>query len=138
MFAPLRGRVHVDFGPNDWVGISEIPGLISNFDISVMPLLDTEFNRGKAGQKLVESMAMGIPVIASEVGENKYIVSHGEDGFLASTVEEWVESFRTLLHDPDLREKLGLRGCAKIDRRYSMSECGRLLEKVIEGTMTHS
>ena len=138
MFAPLRGRVHVDFGPNDWVGISEIPGLISNFDISVMPLLDTEFNRGKAGQKLVESMAMGIPVIASEVGENKYIVSHGEDGFLASTVEEWVESFRTLLHDPDLREKLGLRGCAKIDRRYSMSECGRLLEKVIEGTMTRS
>ena len=138
LFSPLEGRVEVDYGQDEWVDLSTIPSLIGDFDISVMPLLDNEFNRGKAGQKLVESMAMGIPVVASRVGENKHIVTHGEDGFLATSVDEWVWSIRTLLLNPKLGEEFGRRGSSKIDRKYSVSECGRRLKEIIEGTMMRS
>ena len=64
--------------------------MIADFDIGVMPLTDSEWSRGKCGQKLVAYMAMGIPVVANAVGENQYIVDHGRDGFLVHGDAEWV------------------------------------------------
>ena len=39
--------------------------------IGIMPLIDNEYTRGKGGFKLVQYIATGLPIIASNVGFNK-------------------------------------------------------------------
>jgi len=52
-FARLARQVDVDFGSPHWMDISAIPRMIRDFDISVMPLLDNEFNRAKWKSRLL-------------------------------------------------------------------------------------
>ena len=135
LFGPLQGRVEVDYGRDDWVDLSAIPSLIGDFDISVMPLVDNAFNRGKAGQKLIESMAMGIPVVASPVGENNYIVSHGKDGFLASSGAEWTKYLAILIEGPELRSQMGEQGREKVLSQYSRDVCFRLFIEALSSAV---
>ncbi|WP_454021080.1 glycosyltransferase family 4 protein [Azospirillum sp. Marseille-Q6669] len=93
---------------------------IAQFDIGIMPLADTPWERGKCGYKLIQYMACGKPVVASPVGVNRDIVEHGVNGFLAETPEEWTGALRRLAADPDLRRQLGAAGRAKVERHYSL------------------
>src|ERR1043165_4152036 len=73
-----------------WSEDSEV-ARISAFDIGIMPLHDTPWERGKCAYKLLQVMAAGKPVIASPVGANIQVVQHGIHGFLAETTAEWSE-----------------------------------------------
>lgn len=61
--------------------------------IGIMPLQDTYYTRGKAGFKLVQYMATGLPVIGSNVGYNSSVVDENS-GILISPNEEskWHDS----------------------------------------------
>jgi len=96
-------------------------GHIAGFDIGIMPLADTPWERGKCGYKLIQYMACGKPVVASPVGVNRDIVEHGVNGFLAETPQEWTDALRRLADDPDLRRRLGAAGRTKVERHYSLS-----------------
>lgn len=103
----------------DWSEAGEV-GELQRLDIGIMPLLDRPFQKGKCGYKLIQYMACGIPVIASPVGVNSEIVTHGENGFLASTEEEWAEALRRLLADSDLRRRMGEAGRRRVEELYSL------------------
>lgn len=103
----------------DWSEESEV-GELQRLDIGIMPLLDRPFQNGKCGYKLIQYMACGVPVIASPVGVNSEIVTHGEHGFLASTPEEWADALRRLLSDADLRRRMGQAGRRRVEERYSL------------------
>lgn len=62
--------------------------------LGIMPLLDSQFARGKGGFKLVQYLAAGLPAIASRVGFNAVVVADGETGYLVSPGDErgWVEA----------------------------------------------
>lgn len=70
---------------------------LSKFTIGIMPLLDTQYNAGKCGFKLVQYLNMKKPVVATDLGVNKEIV--GKCGFMASSTEEWIEAMETLLFE---------------------------------------
>lgn len=106
-----------------WTEESEV-ARIQAMDVGIMPLTDTPWARGKCGYKLIQYMACGIPVIASPVGVNAEIVEHGVNGFLASSGSEWKEALRTLLHNPDLRARMGDAGRRKVEREYSLQVWG--------------
>ncbi len=95
-----------------------------------MPLDDTPWERGKCGYKLIQYMACGLPVVASPVGVNEEIVSHGENGFLADTLEEWKQSLERLVGmDPATRAAMGSVGRTRVERWYSLQiQAPRLLE----------
>src|SRR5437764_331379 len=76
-----------------WSEESEI-ARIAAFDIGIMPLHDTPWERGKCAYKLLQVMAAGRPVIASPVGANAQVVRHGVNGYLASTPAEWTDALR--------------------------------------------
>lgn len=66
--------------------------------IGIMPLKDNEFNRGKGAFKLIQYLATGMPVIASAVGYNRYVVNE-KIGFQISTEnrpEEWANAIYKL------------------------------------------
>ena len=111
---------------------------INNFDIGVMPLPDSPWERGKCGFKLIQYMACGLPVIASPIGVNSEIVEHGVNGFLVETDEEWESSLRTLMGDPELRHRMGQAGRVKIERQYSLQVTGPVLTSVIKSIVKGS
>lgn len=99
------------------------------FDVGLMPLPDSPFERGKCGYKLIQYMAGGLPVIASPVGVNRRIVEHGVNGFLATSEQEWLWTLDTLYHDVALRLRMGQAGRSKAEAEYNLSVTApRLLE----------
>ena len=113
---------------HEWSDESEA-ALVGTLDVGIMPLPDGPWERGKCGFKLIQYMACGVPVVASEVGENRYIVHHGEHGYLASSEADWVEALASLLDDPDEARRMGLAGRRRVEEYYSMQATApRLLE----------
>ncbi|TSD55229.1 glycosyltransferase family 4 protein [Variovorax sp. KBS0712] len=90
--------------------------------IGVMPLLDSLWERGKCGYKLIQYMACGLPVVASGVGANIEIVRHHKNGFLANTANDWVASLSKLLQSPSLREQMGAAGRITVEEKYSIQK----------------
>ena len=104
----------------EWNESSEINDLLQ-CNIGVMPLDDNEYAKGKCGFKLIQYMALAIPVVASPVGVNKQIVDEGINGFLCRSDQEWIEALEKLLQDTELRSKMGLSGRKKIQQFYSVA-----------------
>lgn len=93
---------------------------IQDFDVGIMPLDDTEWERGKCGYKLIQYMASGRAVVASPVGVNPGIVEHGVSGFLASSPDEWRAALARLRDDPALRVRMGEAGRRRVEGRYTL------------------
>lgn len=102
-----------------WSESTEV-SLMQQFDVGIMPLPDEPWARGKCGFKLIQYMACGLPIVASPVGVNCEIVEQGINGFLAQTPEEWQNALLTLLRDKVLRERMGLAGRQKVERKYCL------------------
>lgn len=83
------------------------PYAIGCYNIFIVPLLDTEFNRAKSDIKLVDAGAVGIPFVASRMP----VYSEWPGGGLfANTNDEWYDALNRLSKDRDLRESLGREG----------------------------
>jgi glycosyltransferase involved in cell wall biosynthesis len=113
---PRIDGVEVETRP--WRSESEVLDL-SDFEIGVMPLSDTEWERGKCGLKALQYMALGLPAVVSPVGVNREIVRDGENGLLAATAQDWEASLERLLTDPGLRRRLGDAGRRTVETEYS-------------------
>ncbi len=92
---------------------------LSYIDIGLMPLPDEDWTKGKCGLKGLQYMALEIPTIMSSRGVNKEIIDHGENGFLAETVDEWVDVMSQLIEDAELRQRMGKAGRQTVVERYS-------------------
>lgn len=96
--------------------------LLTTMDIGIMPLPDDEWTRGKCGFKGLQCMSYGIPVVMSAVGVNNQIITHGENGFLANTPDEWLECITMLLNDRIKRIEIGEMGRKTIETQYSLEK----------------
>lgn len=112
-----------------WLLKDELKDL-RNFDIGIMPLTDDEWSKAKAGYKLLQYMAVGIPCVASPVGVNCELIQDGINGFLASSQEQWTEKLDILLKNSDLRLKMGLAGRKMVEQFYSYEVVAPRLFKV--------
>lgn len=115
----------------EWSEDSEVKN-IQCFDVGIMPLHDTPWERGKCGYKLIQYMACAKPVVASPVGVNKDIVQEGVNGFLASTTEEWVRALETLRDNPELRMQMGLAGRRFVEERYCVQVIAPRLAELLK------
>jgi glycosyltransferase involved in cell wall biosynthesis len=104
----------------NWSLEKEIEDL-SGFDIGIMPLPDDEWANGKCGLKGLQYMALEIPTIMSPVGVNSEIIKNGVNGFLASSIEEWVETISLLIESKELRYSLGKAARNTVIESYSKS-----------------
>lgn len=77
--------------------------------LAILPYQDTLINRTKCSVKLVELMALGLPVVATDVGENSHYIEHGVSGWLVppDDKEAFVNAVASLLKDLQLRTRLG-------------------------------
>lgn len=76
-----------------------------NLDIGICPIVDDEFNRNKSQLKWSEYSALKIPSVCSNLPPYDCI-KDGETGYLANTVDEWVEKLSILIDNEELRNKM--------------------------------
>lgn len=119
-----------------WTEATEVEGIAAGH-VGVMPLLDSPWEQGKCGYKLIQYMACGLPVVASPVGVNRHIVEHGVNGFLANSDDEWESALEQLLTQAQLRKRMGMAGRAKVEAEYCIQKTGpkmaELLRKAAKG-----
>lgn len=121
---------NIDHISRKW-SLEDENSIINEIDIGIMPLPDDEFTRAKGGYKLYLYMAGGVPGVASPVGVNRSIIRDGENGFLASTEDEWIESLRKLLLDTQLRKRIGKAGRDDAVKYYDREVCFKKLLEIL-------
>ena len=98
-------------------------------DIGIMPMPDNDWTRGKCGFKGLFYMSVGLPAVCSPVGLTTDFIRDGENGYLASTTEEWVEKLSRLIENPALRHEIGQAGRDTVEETYSIhAQAPRLLD----------
>ncbi|MBY0243937.1 MAG: glycosyltransferase family 4 protein [Sphingobacteriaceae bacterium] len=92
------------------------------FDIGIMPLENTLWEQGKCAYKLVQYMACGKAVVASNIGANNSVVIHNNTGLLCSDPLEWESAIIRLITDKELRAQYGINGRIRFEQNYSMEQ----------------
>lgn len=98
-------------------------------DIVVLPSI----SMGEAfGVVLIEAMATGKPIIASNLPGVRTVVSDGVNGFLAQpkNVDDLTSKIEYLLENEAIRRDFGKEGRKKAERNYSWEKLGKKLESI--------
>lgn len=90
-----------------------------NFDIGICPLADTSFNRSKSPIKALEYAAMGIPVVASNVGPYADFVTEDFGILVNNDTKSWTDAIQTLIHDETLRHEMS-RNAKKVASKHTI------------------
>lgn len=115
----------------EWSEVSEVLE-IQQFDIGIMPLPDTPWERGKCGYKLIQYMGCGVPVIASPVGINTEIVKENRNGFLAAGTDNWVAAFEFFLANYSELKRMGTHGLDTVNAGYSVEAIAPRIVEILK------
>ena len=124
------GDNHVTF--KGWLPPESVPAYLDTAHIGLMPVAGGgKFNLAKSPTKLFEYMAMAKPSISSAFGEAGEIISHGVNGFLAKTRDEFVSQMKELARNPSLRRQIGGQARLSVEGHYSLKVLGERLHGII-------
>ena len=95
----------------------DIPDYLDRADI----YLSTSLFEGTSNS-IMEAMNANLPVIATDVGDNRYLVKDGVNGFMAEKkdVAALADHIRTLAQDRNLRLRFGENSKNLLREKYSM------------------
>jgi glycosyltransferase involved in cell wall biosynthesis len=111
----------------DWVTFgtlpsTRMPAYYQGLDVLVVPSLTRANWKEQFGRVIIEAMACGVPVIASNsgdipgvVGDAGRIVPEGDPAALADCLRE-------IMRAPELRRELGARGRQRVLDRYTQAQ----------------
>lgn len=91
---------------------------ISAFDVACLTSLDLE----GCSNATLEAMALGKPVVTTDVGGNRELVEHGETGFLvpAGSPGALADAILAYLRQPDRAREMGQRARETVLTRFSL------------------
>ena len=115
-----------------WSEESEVER-IKEFDLGIMPLKDSQWEKGKCAYKLIQYAACGIPGLASNVGMNDEVTKDGKTGFLANSENEFLEKIEKLKDDRDLRIRLGQNARKLVEKKYCIQVTAERWIKILNG-----
>jgi glycosyltransferase involved in cell wall biosynthesis len=98
-------------------GQHNVVPFLSLFDVGVLPSLSEGLSN-----TLLEYMAVGLPVVATDVGGNREVIVDGRSGFLVKPAlpEALAERILLLLRNPRLRSHIGEEAARTVRKRFSM------------------
>ena len=110
-----------------------VPSLLAAADISVVGLQPLPVTRGTLPIRVLEAMAMSLPVVVAGAGEAPKVVEESGAGIAVKprAFDKFVEALLKLSADEDLRREMGARGRRTIVARFSRSAVAERLESVL-------
>jgi L-malate glycosyltransferase len=118
-----------------WLGErTDIPELLSALDILLLPSWEEPF-----GRALIEAMALGVPVIATNVGGPPEILHDGREGLLLPPREPraWAQAIRTLAQSPERRREMGHAGRRRVEQAFTTHHHSAAVCEVYERAVAH-
>jgi glycosyltransferase involved in cell wall biosynthesis len=105
----------------------DIARLLASLDISVL-VSSSE----SAPNSITESMAAGLPIIATRVGGISELISHGENGLLVPIDDpvQLADAIWYLADNPDVRERLGHNGREFAEQHFRLDNVCHLYEQL--------
>jgi glycosyltransferase involved in cell wall biosynthesis len=100
---------------------NQLPEVIASVDINIIPLDLTPFNEGKSNLKYYEAGLVEVPSVASPTGILRDSITHGHNGLLARTTEEWYNGLKELVARPELRRQMGRNAYEQVMQTYTPS-----------------
>lgn len=88
-------------------------------DIFVLASIFTTGDREGTSNSIMEAMAAGLPVVATKVGGNPYLIKDGENGFLVEdkNSDELAKAVIKLIDNPEMREKIKIKNLEDIKQK---------------------
>jgi glycosyltransferase involved in cell wall biosynthesis len=88
-----------------WTPQTEVTDL-QDCEIGIVPLADNPDHEWKFFLKVVQYLALGLPVVAQRFGSNADVIVDGINGFVVETQQEWYDRLSLLIEDRELRERM--------------------------------
>jgi glycosyltransferase involved in cell wall biosynthesis len=105
----------------------DVQNILSSLAVSVLPSLKEGLSNA-----LLESMAAGVPVVATNVGGNPEVVIDGETGLLVPSMNPaaLAEAICRILLTPGLRQAFGQAGRRRVLEQFSNERMIRTVERL--------
>ncbi len=120
-----------------WSPATEVEA-IRGADIGIMPLVDDEWTKGKAGYKVLQYMACGLATVSAPYGVIPDVTDAGVCGLPAQDHEEWCDSLGRLVGDAELRHLMGVQARKRCEDIYSLKALYPRWKDVLETTRAGS
>lgn len=123
-----------------WLGEREdVPQIMRALDVLLLPSWEEPF-----GRALIEAMALGVPVVATEVGGPAEIVEHGRQGYLVAPrlPRAWAQAIVRVARSDDAGVAMGRAGRERVHELFTIERHVRatldVYERVIAGRAERS
>lgn len=114
----------------------ETPPFFRSAALTVLPSAPPE----SFGLVLIESLACGTPVVASNIPGVRTVVDHGRDGLLVGLDDPaaLAEAIQAMLAEEAIRHTMGRRGRSKVETFYAWEKIGTRLDAIYSDLLNQS
>jgi glycosyltransferase involved in cell wall biosynthesis len=104
-----------------------------NFDYGIAPLVNNQFNEAKSAIKYFDYIEMGVPTIASKIGEYPEFIVNKKNGFLVEN-NDWYGKLKNIYMNrcPTDRERFIQNAVTMNSEFMEKNDPIRILEKILE------
>ncbi len=105
---------------------------MATFDVFVLPSVVEGMSNA-----LLEAMAVGRPVVATDVGGNPEVVVDGETGLIVPPGDphQLAASVQKLLESPEMAAEMGAAGRRRVIERYQIDVMTRRIEELYDSLL---
>ncbi|MDX1565951.1 MAG: glycosyltransferase family 4 protein [Phycisphaeraceae bacterium] len=104
---------------------------LASAHIGVAPMPDNAWTRGKCGCKVLQYMAAGLPVVASDVLIHREILQPIGGGLVRNPAQ-WQEALARLGRDAELRRRWGELGRGQVEKNYALERTARQMVGLLD------
>ncbi len=114
---------------------SDVQDILSSFDVIVQSSKD--FGGETFPVSLLEAMSVGLPILASDVGDIRYMIDNNVNGILLdpSNVNQLADAMNSVITDKDLRRSMGQNSRIKFRNEFTLEKMVDSIEEVYKSVI---
>lgn len=94
--------------------------IIGQHCVSIIPVVNNETSKYKSSNRVLQSLALGNIVLCGDIEAYKEVIKHGENGFICSTPDQWLNALKEISNHN--RRKEIIQNGMKTAEDYSMDK----------------